>query len=189
MCAERPQRATSHCTHPQGLVRPTGRSRKRPGQSARARDDLWRSSLTRTATWAVHTRRKEYCCVPPAPYWGRVHPRTQSRAITLPPLPDCKGHSPLQAQRLLSLHPAPLALRSMQGNQLGMAAQGILYPAGLALMCGYIIIPSYISASHSGDSKLMRFSAAFWCLRRGPMIRVEGRGFTQRRERLHDTRA
>ena len=28
---------------------------------------------------------------------------------------------------------------------------GILYPAGLALMCGYIIIPSYISASHSGD--------------------------------------
>ena len=68
---------------------------------------------------------------------------------------------------------------------------GILYPAGLALMCGYIIIPSYmyISASHSGDSKLMRFSAAFWCLRRGPMIRVEGWGFTQRRERLHDTRA
>ena len=58
-------------------------------------------------------------------------------------------------------------------------------------LCGYIIIPSYmyISASHSGDSKLMRFSAAFWCLRRGPMIRVEGWGFTQRRERLHDTRA
>ena len=121
---------------------------------------------------------------------GGAYILARTRAITLPPLPDCKGHSPLQAQRLLSLHPAPLALRSMQGNQLGMAAQGILYPAGLALMCGgYIIIPSYISASHSGDSKLMRFSAAFWCLRRGPMIRVEGRGFTQRRERLHDTRA
>ena len=38
-------------------------------------------------------------------------------------------------------------------------------------------IPCHIpSASHSGDSKLMRFSAAFWCLRRGPIIRVEGWG-------------